>query len=133
MGVEKFNRPVWTPGVRSGRQVGWKNPYTIKSTATVLPGDGLVVLDTTAVADHNFRLPNPKNSIGSALMVTVVDSSHVLGVTTLTTAATFFNSTKQTISFSTASDRKVVEFRAIGPSTNAKWMVVTATTGATIA
>lgn len=130
MGVEYVKRPVWTPGVRSGRSI-WKNPYTIKSTATTLPGDGYVVLDTTVAADHNFKLPKPR--VGNQLTVTVVDSTHVLGVTTNTTAVTFFNSTKQTVTFSTAADRKVASFVGLGPSTAPKWMLTFATTGATVA
>jgi hypothetical protein len=122
MGVEKFRRPVLAPGYRTF------NPYGVTSTGTVLPVEGIATLN--AATDKTFRLPAPR--VGANLVVTAVDSTSVLAVTTLTTAATFYNSTKQTISFSTAADRKVAELVGVGTPAAPKWMLKFATTGATV-
>lgn len=123
MGVEKFRRPLLAPGYRTF------NPLGVTSTGTVLPRDGVATL--SAATDKTFRLPTPYP--GANLVVTAVDSTSVLAIRTFTTAETFYNSTKQSVSFSTAADRKVAELVGVGTPAASKWMLKFATTGATVA
>lgn len=130
MGYEKSRRPVFAPGFRTPPFTAQHLTHTHKSTGTILPGDGTVILTSTA-GDKTFRLPTP--TPGAAVVITAIDSTKVCSVRTKTTAETFFNSTKQTVTFTTATDRKVAYFHGIGPTSSPKWMVGALTTGATIA
>lgn len=138
MGVEKIKRPISTPRVRSyatastatpnfyGKQ---RAPITVTSTATILPETGTAILNFAT--DKTARLPTPVD--GGRLTVTAVKSTAINSVTTKTTAETFFGSTFQTVTFSTALTYRSATFEVVGSSTSRKWSVVAKSTGASIA
>lgn len=135
MGFEFNKRPVKAPNFRS---YSTEPPVvdksrattTVTSTATILPANGAVILAGSAAADHVFRLPTPV--AGGRVHVTATDSTHAEAVRTYTTAQTFFGTTFQTVSWSTAVAYRMASFEVVGPSTNLKWMVVARSTGATL-
>lgn len=128
MGLEYFKRPILAPrGV-----VSPSSEYrTVASTATILPLNGTVTLATTAAGDKTYRLATPL--LGGRVHVTAVDSTHVENVRTNTTAQTFFGTTFQTLTWTTAVAYRMATFEVVGPSTNPKWMVAAKSTGATLA
>ena len=126
MGLEYNKRRVQTPGV-----VTYSSGYvTLTSTASSLPLNGTATLAGTAAGDHSFKLPTAK--AGGRVHVTATDSTHVESVTTATTATTFFGSTFQTVTWSTALGYRMATFEVVGPSSSLKWMVANASTGSVL-
>lgn len=127
MGVEFNKRPILAPrGV-----VAHSSEYgSVTSTATILPANGTVSLAYAGTGDGTFRLPTP--SLGGRLHVTATDSTHANLVRTLTTAQSFYGTTMNILTFSTALAYRMATFEVVGPSTAPKWMVTAKSTGATI-
>jgi hypothetical protein len=137
MGYTKFKRPLLAPSMRSfstrapfvdGRK---RTTVAISSTATVMPLNGTVALNATATGDKSFKLATA--ALGGKVHVTAVDSTHVHTVTTRTSAATFFGTTFQGLTWSTSLAYRAATFEVVGPSTNLQWHVVSKSTGATLA
>lgn len=137
MGVHKIKRPVMTPYVvtapastaKSPLQPRTKTAVTITSTATIAPLYGSVILNFAT--DKTARLPVP--AAGGHVTVTRVKSTAINAITTKTTAATFFGSTFQTLTFTTALTFASATFEVVGSSTSYKWNLVAKSTGATVA
>lgn len=127
MGLEYNKRPIFAP---KGVVTPSSEYRTLGSTATLLPLNGTVTLQTTAAGDKTYRLPAPL--LGGRVHVTAVDSTHVEIVRTLTTAQTFFGTTFNILTFSTALAYRMATFEVVGPSTNPKWMVAGKSTGSVL-
>lgn len=126
MGFEYNKRRVLAPGF-----VTFSSEYrTVSGTGNILPLNGTVTLQTTAAGDKTYRLANP--TPGGRVHVTAVDSTHVEAIRTYTTAQTFFGTTFQTLTWTTAVAYRMATLEVVGPSTAPKWMVVAKSTGATL-
>lgn len=155
MGYEKIKRPLLAPGIAvvsgeaapsAGSAVGdvltpsgsvVQEVETVTSTAVTLSGRGLTLLvpPSTLAGDMAFKLASPAEAgvIKDIAVNTPTASTFQVSIVLATTALTFFGTTMNAFSLSTAGDGPSVTLglKLVGAST-ASWAIVGRTTGWTL-
>ena len=127
MGYFKSSRPVLSPGLASAPQ-----SLTSASTGTLINARGVTIIKTTATGDKVFRIA--KVNAGDFKEIACdISSTATASVRAASTAQTFYGTTQDTLTFSTAGSAGIAKFVRLYARTSTSWVVLGRSTGITLA